>query len=131
MSAGLVAASAALTRLPSVRAPPAASSDDSVLIASDDAARHCSEDEQVGGIGIDRKVGGVALEHVALRPGRNADHGEGLAAVERRARLGERLGATATSTAPLASKVCTMPRLSSLRSLSTTAIGILRRIWLR
>jgi hypothetical protein len=38
---------------------------------------------------------------------------------------------TATLTAPLASRVCTMPRLNSLRSLSTTAIGILRKIWLR
>ena len=65
------------------------------------------------------------------RPGRDADHGEGLAAVERRARLGERLGADRHLTAPLASSVCTMLRLSSLRSLSTTAIGILRRIWLR
>ena len=38
---------------------------------------------------------------------------------------------SATLTAPLASKVWTIARLSSLRSLSTTAIGTLRRIWLR
>ena len=41
------------------------------------------------------------------------------------------LARTATLTAPLASKVCTMLWLRSLRSLSTTAIGILRRIWPR
>ena len=36
---------------------------------------------------------GGALEHVALGPGRDADHGEGLAAVERRVRLRQRVGA--------------------------------------
>src|SRR5947199_10372590 len=93
MSAGLMAASAALTKLPSVRAPPVASSDESVLIADRDATAHRSEKEKVGGVGIDRKVHGGALEHVALRLGRDTDHGEGLAAVERRARLCERVGA--------------------------------------
>ena len=34
-----------------------------------------------------------ALEHVALGPGRDADHREGFAAVDRGVRLGERLGA--------------------------------------
>ena len=37
-------------------------------------------------------MGGVALEHVALRIGWDADHGECLAAVERLARFGERFG---------------------------------------
>ena len=54
---------------------------------------------------------GGALEHVALGLGRDADDGEGLAAVERRARLGERAARTATLTAPLASSVCTIRRL--------------------
>ena len=58
-----------------------------------DATAHRSEQEKVGGVGIDRKVHGGALEHVALRLGRDTDHGEGLAAVERRARLCERVGA--------------------------------------
>jgi hypothetical protein len=35
---------------------------------------------------------GDALEHVALSPGRDAQHGEGLAAVERRVRLLQGLG---------------------------------------
>jgi hypothetical protein len=75
-------------------------------------------------------VHGDALEDIALRPGRNADDREGLAAVA--ARASTRLSArTATRAAPLASSISTILRLISLRSLSTTAIGILRRIWVR
>src|SRR5262245_6549371 len=42
---------------------------------------------------MDRKVRGDALEDVALGPGWNADHREGVAAVEGQARFGERVGA--------------------------------------
>ena len=131
-SAGLADASVALTRLPSVRAPPAASSDDSVLIATAIPLGGGSEDEQVSGIGVDRNVHRRALEHVALGAGRDADDREGLAAVKpRRAPRRAFQRATPRWTAPLASSVWTILRLRSLWSLSTTAIGILRRIWFR
>ncbi len=51
------------------------------------------EDEEISGVGVDRNVHRQALEHVALRVGRNADHSEGLAAVERGLRLGDGIGA--------------------------------------
>ena len=57
------------------------------------AARQRSEKKQVGGIGVDRNVGRDALEHVALGAGRDADGGEGVAAVDQRPRVRERAGA--------------------------------------
>ena len=57
-----------------------------------DAVARGPEDEQVGGIGVDRNVSRHALEHVALGAGRDADHREGLAAVDRGMCLGERIG---------------------------------------
>jgi hypothetical protein len=52
------------------------------------AAGRRAEQEQICGIGIDRQMGCVAFEDVALGTGRNADGCEGLAAFERCARLG-------------------------------------------
>jgi hypothetical protein len=57
------------------------------------AARQRSEKKQVGGVGVDRNVGRDALEHVALGAGRDADGGEGVAAVDQCPRVCERAGA--------------------------------------
>ena len=73
-----------------------------------DAVRGRPEDEQIGGIGVDRNMDGGALEHVALGPGRDADHCKSLAAVKRRARFSQFAARIATLTAPLASRVCTI-----------------------
>jgi len=88
-----------------------------------DAAGGRSVYEQIGGIGIDRDVGRDALEHVTLGAGRDIDGGEGLAVVDRRTSLARVRARTVTLNAPLASSVSTIWRLSSVRSLSTTAMG--------
>ena len=52
-----------------------------------------SEDEQVGGIRVDRDVSGDALEHVALGACRDFDGGKGLPTIDCGARLGKCSGA--------------------------------------
>ena len=83
----------ALTRLPS-----------GACASRNELGRQCSngrgdatcgrpEDEQVGGIRVDRDVGGDALEHVALGACRDFDGGKSLSTIDRGARLGKRAGA--------------------------------------
>jgi hypothetical protein len=89
VSAGLVAASFALTRLLSVRAA-GGGSDDSVATA---VCRSRSSGRQTGRWHRHRsECGRCAHEHVALGPRRDADC-EDLAAIDRGLHLAQRLGA--------------------------------------
>ena len=114
-----------------MRAPPAARLVNDTANGIGDACSCGLVQEQVRGVDVDRQRNRVALQHIAVRAWRNAHDGEYLAAIELTPRFLQRVAAQGHLHRPARVQGLDESRLSSFKSLSTTAIGTSRRISVR